>query len=70
MNRRGRAIITGLAVLTGALLASVVMLKVNPTDSWAAFIGWVIFFVSIQSPLFLFPQLSCTAWLSRLWRRN
>jgi hypothetical protein len=49
------------------------MLKVTPNDSWLAFAGWVIFYLSIQVPFFLYTQKTqenCTTWLSRLMRKE
>ena len=67
MNKTSRTFITVTIVLAGAMLASALMLKFTPDDSWLAFAGWIIFFVAIQSP-FLFIQSAkdgCTAWLTR-----
>jgi hypothetical protein len=72
MNKTGRTLIIVGMSLAGALLASALMIKVTPNDSWAAFAGWVIFFAALQSPLFMFRQsswLSCAAWLTRLVRK-
>ena len=67
MNKTSRTIITVAIVLTGAVLASALMLKFTPNDSWLAFAGWIIFFVAIQSPFLLIQsaQDGCTAWLTR-----
>ncbi|MFN0139755.1 MAG: hypothetical protein ACKVQW_06675 [Pyrinomonadaceae bacterium] len=67
MNKTSRTIITLAVVLAGSMLASALMLKFTPNDSWLAFAGWMILFVAIQSP-FLFIQSAqdgCTAWLAR-----
>jgi hypothetical protein len=67
MNKTGRTLITIVIVLTGALLASAVMLKFTPNASWMAFIGWTFFFVALQAP-FVFiqsAQNTCMAWLAR-----
>ena len=59
--------------LATALIASAIMLKVSPNSSWLAFTGWIIFYFSIQVPLFLYTQKSqesCTAWVSRLMKRE
>ncbi|MDQ3750802.1 MAG: hypothetical protein M3367_17555 [Acidobacteriota bacterium] len=67
MNKTSRTLITVAIVLTGALLASVVMVKFTPDASWLAFVGWTVFFVSLQAP-FLFlesAQNTCMAWLVR-----
>lgn len=71
MNKTGRTLFTLAIVLAGAVLASAIMLKFTPNDSWLAFIGWVIFFVAIQTP-FLFTrssQANCMAWLTRFLKR-
>ena len=70
MNKTSRTIITLAVVLAGAMLASALMLKFTPNDSWLAFIGWIVFFVAIQVP-FLFvrsAQDGCMAWLNRFQR--
>ena len=67
MNNIHRLLITAAVVLAGALLASALMIKFTPEASWLAFIGWTIFFVTLQVP-FLFIQSArnaCTAWLVR-----
>lgn len=67
MNNLTRTLITVAIVLAGAALASALILKFTPNESWLAFIGWIIFFVAIQVP-FLFIQSSqdgCMAWLAR-----
>jgi membrane protein YdbS with pleckstrin-like domain len=68
MNKTGRTLITVAVVLAGAVLASALLQKFSPNDSWLAFAGWVIFFVAIQLPIFIVGQSSqgsCTAWLTR-----
>ena len=73
MNKTSQNILTIAFIFAGALLASALMLKVTPNDSWMAFAGWVIFYLSIQMPLFLYTQKSqesCTAWLSRLMKKE
>jgi len=70
MNKTSRTLITVAIVSAGAVLASALMLKFTPNDSWLVFIGWAVFFVAIQAP-FLFIQSTqdgCTAWLTRLRR--
>lgn len=65
MNKKGQTLIIIAIVLSGALLAAAVMLKFTPNASWLAFIGWTIFFVTLQAP-FLFIQSArntCMAWL-------
>jgi len=61
------------SVLAGAMLASTLMLQFTSNDSWLAFVGWVIFFVSIQAPFLLMQssrEYGCTAWLGRLLNRR
>lgn len=73
MDKTGQRLILAAFALAGALLASALMLMFTPNHSWLAFVGWVIFFLALQSPLFLASrasQESCTAWLSRLRRRG
>ncbi len=73
MNNKHPRIITIAFIIAAALLASAVMLRFTPNDSWLAFSGWVIFYLAIQMPLFLYTaksQESCTAWLSRLSRKE
>ena len=73
MNKMNQNIITIAFALAAAILASAVMIKFTPNDSWLEFAGWVIFYISIQMPFFLYTQKSqesCTAWLSRLMRRE
>ncbi|MGI9066026.1 MAG: hypothetical protein ACR2HX_06435 [Pyrinomonadaceae bacterium] len=68
MNTITRTLTTFGIVLTGALLASALMLKLSPNSSWLAFVGWVIFFAALQLPWLLVTpsaQSSCTAWLAR-----
>ena len=60
-------------VLAAAILASMLMSYFTPNDSWLSFIGWVVFFLAIQSPFYLLPEnsrLNCTAWISRLGRKS
>ena len=68
MNKTNRTLITFGIVVTGAFLASAVMLKLSPNSSWLAFVGWSIFFVALQLPWLLTTsstENSCTAWLAR-----
>jgi hypothetical protein len=68
MNKTGRTLITFTIVLAGALFASALMIKFSPNSSWLAFVGWAIFFVSLQLPCLLVTpsaQNRCTAWLAR-----
>ncbi len=69
MNKTSQMLITVGIILAGAMLASALMLQFSSNDSWLAFVGWVIFFVAIQSPMIMVTQSSggsCTAWLSRM----
>jgi hypothetical protein len=69
MNNTTRTLITFGIVMAGALLASVVMIKLSPNSSWLAFVGWAIFFAALQLPWLLVTpsaQSTCTAWLARL----
>ncbi len=73
MKKISQNIIPITLALAAALVASAVMLQVTPNSSWMAFTGWVIFFLSIQAPLFLYNQKSqesCTAWISRLIKKE
>ena len=73
MNKTSQNILAIAFIFAGALIASALMLKVTPNDSWLAFAGWVIFYLSIQVPFFLYTQKSqenCTTWLSRLMRKE
>lgn len=73
MDRTGQRFIRMALILAGSMLASSLMLKLTPDDSWLAFVGWVIFFLVMQSPLLILTQTSqgnCTAWLSRLRRKG
>ena len=73
MKKISQNIIPITLALAAALLASAVMRQVTPNSSWLAFTGWVIFYLSIQAPLFLYTQKSnesCTAWISRLMRKE
>ena len=59
-------------ILAGSLLASAIMRKFTPNQSWIAFAGWVIFFIAIQVPWILVSQKkhnSCTTWFSRLKKK-
>ncbi len=60
-------------VLAGALLASAIMQKFTPNQSWMAFVGWVIFFLAIQLPWILATQKNydnCTALFNRLRKKH
>jgi hypothetical protein len=73
MSKTFKRVISATFALAASLLASAIMIKLTPNDSWMAFVGWTIFFLAVQSPIFLLPQNSssdCTAWLTRLWRQN
>ncbi len=73
MNKSGQYLVMATVMLAAAVLASALMLKFSPGDSWLKFVGWVIFFTAIQSPTFLIfnsQNGNCTAWLSRLRKKN
>jgi hypothetical protein len=73
MNRTGRMFVNAALILAGSVLAALLVKKLTPNVSWAAFVGWVIFFFAVQSPFLLASeesQRSCTAWLSRRRRRG
>jgi len=73
MSKTFKRVISAAFVLAASLLASAIMIKFTPNASWLAFVGWTIFFLAVQSPIFLLLQNSqpnCTAWLTRLWRQN
>jgi len=69
MNKSSRMLILVASVVAAAMLAAGVMSKFTSGDSWLAYLGWAIFFLSLQVP-FLLTQSSrenrCTAWLGRL----
>jgi len=73
MKKTSPNIIIIALTLAASLVAAALMLQVTANSSWLAFIGWVIFYLSIQVPLFLYTQKSqesCTAWVSRLMKRE
>lgn len=71
MNKRGRFVSIAY-VIAGALLASVLMTLFVEKTTVLAFIGWTIFFVSIQASVLMTSNsdLSCTSWLKRLGRKD
>ncbi len=66
MKKISQNIIPITLALAAALVASAVMLQVTPNSSWMAFTGWVIFFLSIQTPLFLNVIVGVAATISAL----
>ena len=73
MNKTSRNIIIISLALVAAMIASAVMLKFTSNGSWLAFIGWAIFYFSLQVPYLLYTQKSqesCTAWFSRLIKKD
>ena len=73
MSKTFKRIISVVFILAATLLASALMITFTLNDSWLAFVGWTIFFLAIQSPIFLLSQnwqVNCTTWLTRLWRQN
>ncbi|HKY05437.1 MAG TPA: hypothetical protein VJQ56_11130 [Blastocatellia bacterium] len=71
MDKRER-FLTAAYVIAGALLASVLMTLFTEKTTVVAFIGWTIFFASIQATVFMTSDsgLSCTSWLKRFRRRD
>ncbi|MEK6283795.1 MAG: hypothetical protein AABN95_25850 [Acidobacteriota bacterium] len=71
MNKTSRTLITLAVILSGALLASAVMVRFTPNASWLAFTVWTIFFVALQAPFLLIQtaQTTCMGWLVR-WRKG
>lgn len=73
MDKRGRRLFVLALALAGALLASTAMLMFTTVQSWLAFVGWMVFFLALQSPFFFSSPGSrenCTAWLPRLRRKG
>ncbi len=69
---KNRRLIMWSIISAGALLAAAIMQKFTPNQSWAAFAGWVIFFIAIQMPWLLVPQNkydSCTNWFNRFKKK-
>jgi len=59
-------------ISAGAVLAAAIMQKFTPNQSWAAFAGWIIFFLAIQVPWIFVSQNkygSCTGWFNR-YKKN
>jgi hypothetical protein len=66
MNKFGHPVVTLAILLIGALLAAVIMLQLSSGSSLVAFIGWTVFFVTLQLPwLFVRRAGNCVSWLSR-----
>jgi len=76
MNKTNRTLVTLVFVAAASLLASALMQKFSPNNSWLAFVGWAIFFASIQVPILMATQSSqtvqgsCTAWLTRFQNKE
>ncbi len=74
MSKTTRSVFTVAIVLAAAMLASALMLKFSPDASWLKFVAWTLFFVSIQTPVFLMGDKQsagdCTAWLSRFRKKR
>ncbi len=66
MSKLGHPLATVTIILVGALLAALIMLQVSSGSSLLAFIGWTIFFVTLQLPWLWKSRLdNCMAWLTR-----
>ncbi len=60
-------------ISAGAIIAAAIMQKFTPNQSWAAFAGWIIFFLAIQVPWIFVPQNkygSCTTWFNSLKKKS
>lgn len=69
MNKFGHPVVTVTLILVGALLAAFIMLQLSSGSSLLAFIGWTVFFVTLQLPwLFVSRAGNCMTWLSRKQR--
>ena len=70
--KNSRQLLTSVSIiLIGAILASGIFFLFSGERGWVKFIGWVIFFASIQSPFFLsrYSNMSCS-FLARLKKRS
>ena len=74
VSKTTRFVFTGAIVLAGAIVASALMVKFSPESGWLKFVAWMLFFVSIQTPVFLLGNKQsagdCTAWLSRFRKKR
>ena len=68
MNKTGRTLISFAIVLSGAIFAAALMLKLSPNSSWLAFAGWAIFFVALQLPWLLVTPSAVSGCMARLVR--
>jgi hypothetical protein len=65
MSKLGHPLVTLAIILVGALLAALIMLQLSSGSSLLAFIGWTVFFVTLQLPwLWVSRAGNCMAWLS------
>jgi len=70
MNKLGHPVVTVTLILVGALLAAFIMLQLSSGSSLLAFIGWTVFFVTLQLPwLFDTRPGNRMTWLSRNRRK-
>ncbi len=53
-------------ISAGAILAAAIMQKFTPNQSWAAFAGWIIFFLAIRYPGYSFHKTNMVAVLPGL----
>ena len=72
MKTNLRAANVVLAMAT-AMIGAAIMILLAGNANWLKFVGWTIFFASLQSWLFL-PQNAAGRWcavkLPRLWKRD
>ena len=68
MNKQTQKLTLTVLALTSAATASGIMIWLSPKQSILAFVGWIIFFLAIQSPIFLSQSASnnCADWLTRV----
>lgn len=69
MKQGSQKLLSLTLALAGALSATAVLERFSAPSSWAASIGWVIFFASLTLPSVLLTgrgKTSCSAWLTRL----
>ena len=72
MSRKVYIAVVLIVVLVSSMLATALMGLFTQSMSWLAFVGWVIFFVSLQTSVILAavrnePADACTAWVLRLF---